>query len=362
MAQTSKPKPTEQAPKSIRRAKPDGKSADRQLSFMLRHLNKLRWLSLSVVFLMLILLPLLSIYQNYVAAHAYTHLTTSEKLLYNVMETLTSPFTTNPEHDLDIIKGTTWSGQLFGLKLSDPLAVINQVAAGLEIYWPFVLTALIPVLFTLLFGRFFCGWICPATLIYELNSNLGVWLEKLGLRISHRRFDKRFKYGVLAVGLILSMMSGTVLMASIYPPAVIGRELYFSIALGGFGGGTVFFVITLLFDLLVAKRGFCRYVCPGGALYSLLGRYRLFRIQRVVENCNDCGKCNAVCEFDLNPMRDDFGQECNNCSACIATCPKEAMTFAITIQDQPDQGVGHHSRHYRKTHHDTNTPDRDGES
>jgi len=362
MAQTSKPKSSRQTPKSTKQTKPDSKATHWRPSLMLRHLNKLRWLSLSVVFLMLILLPLLSIYQNYVAAHAYNHLASSEKLLYDTMEALTSPFTSDPEHDLDIIKGTTWSGQLFGLKLSDPLAVVNQIAAGLEFYWPFMLTALIPVLLTLLLGRFFCGWICPATLIYELNSNLGIWLEKLGLRISHRRFDKRFKYGVLAVGLILSTVSGTVLMASIYPPAVIGRELYFSIALGGFGGGTVFFVITLLFDLLVAKRGFCRYVCPGGALYSLLGRYRLLRIQRVVENCNDCGKCNAVCEFDLTPMRDNFGQECNNCSACIAACPKEAMTFVITIQDQPEQGVGHHSRHYRKAHHKTNTLDTDDQS
>jgi ferredoxin-type protein NapH len=330
---------------------------------MQRHLNKIRWLCLSLVFLMLILLPMLSIYQNFVAAHAYTHLNASEKLLFNSMEVITSPFTDNPKIDLDNIKGTTWSGQIFGLKLTDPLAVVGQISAGLELYWPFILTALIPLVFTLILGRFFCGWICPATFLYELNSNLGIWLNKLGLRTGQRRFDKRLKYLVLIICMVLSAISGSVIMASIYPPAVIGRELYFSIALSGFSSGTLFFLLTLLFDLLVARRGFCRYLCPGGALYSLLGRYRLLRIKRLVEPCNDCGKCNAVCEFDLNPMRDDFGQECNNCSACIAICPKDAMTFVVSVTDQPDQGCGHLSRQYRKGHSDdTNAQDTDAQN
>lgn len=316
--------------------------------FLWRHLNKLRWVCLSVVFAMLILLPLLSIYQNYVAAHAYHHLQENEKMLFDSMAFITDPFVNDPEHDLDAIKGTTWSGQLFGVKLTDPLALASQMASGLEIYWPFLLTALLPIVATIIGGRFFCGWICPATLIYELNSNLGLLLNKMGYPLGRKRLDKRLKYLVLALGLILSTVTGSVIMAGFYPPAVIGRELYFSIALSGFSGGAIFLIITVLFDLLVSRRGFCRYICPGGALYSLLGRYRLIRIQRKVEPCNDCGKCNAVCEFELNPMRDDFGQECNNCTACIAVCPKDAMTFVVSPKDLANQGAGHHSREYRQ--------------
>jgi len=99
---------------------------------------------------------------------------------------------------------------------------------------------------------------------------------------------------------------------------------------------------------LVSRRGFCRYVCPGGALYSLLGRYRLFRIRRIVENCNDCAKCNAVCEFGLDPLRDNFGQECNNCTACIAVCPTDALTFRIKIADDYNQGPGHLGKKYKQ--------------
>ncbi|HCX88497.1 MAG TPA: (4Fe-4S)-binding protein [Gammaproteobacteria bacterium] len=321
--------------------------------FLWRHLNKLRWLALSIVVLMLVVLPFLHVYQTYVAAHAYDLLAPSEKRLYDVVEAFTSPFVNDPAEDLDAVKGNTWSGTFWGLQLSDPLAAVGQMAAGLNLYTPFLLTVLIPIALTVVFGRFFCGWICPATFLYELNTNLAVLLRKAGLNTGNKRFDHRLKYLVLAAGVLLSSLTGSITVAAIYPPAIIGREIYYAVAFGGFGAGAAFFLLTLLFDLLVARRGFCRYLCPGGALYSLLGRYRVFRIQRIVENCNDCAKCSAVCEFGLDPLRDKFGQECNNCAACIAVCPTDAMTFEIRVTDLPYQGLGHLGPEYRRQHRAT---------
>jgi len=322
--------------------------ADIKPFFLWKHLNKLRWLILSLVFLMLIYLPFAHVYQTFVASFSYDLLDSSEKALYDLMETLTSPFINDAATDLDAIKGSTWSGNFFGYKISDPLAVLAQMAAGLTIYWPFFLSGLIPIILTVIFGRFFCGWICPATFLYELNTILSLQLQHLGIKVGRKHFDRKLKYWVLAIGIAISASSGSVLISMIYPPAIIGREIYFGIALGGFGAGLVFFVLTLLFDLFVSRRGFCRYVCPGGALYSLLGRYRIFRIKRIVENCNDCAKCNAVCEFGLDPLRDDFGQECNNCTACIAICPTDALTFNIKISDDENQGPGHLGKAFSK--------------
>ena len=148
--------------------------------FLWRHLNKLRWVTLTAVFAMLVTLPFLHVYQTYVAAHAYDLLAPSEQRLYDVMEWLTAPFTEDAAEDLDAVKGNTWSATLWGLKLSDPLAVAGQTAAGLSIHWPFWLTALIPVGLTMFLGRFYCGWICPATFLYELNTNLAAWLRDIG--------------------------------------------------------------------------------------------------------------------------------------------------------------------------------------
>lgn len=316
--------------------------------FLWKHLNKLRWLSLSTVFATLILIPFLHVYQSFLAAHAYDFLPPGDKQVYDLMEMISAPFVSDPVEQLDRVKGTTWSGTFGSLQLSDPLAVVGQVAGSRAIYWPFALTALIPVVVTALFGRIFCGWICPASFLFELNTNLGVLLRKSGLRVGNKGYDLRLKYAVLAIGVAVAMTTGSVVFAAIYPPAVVGREIYYAIALGGFGSGMVYFLILLLFDLLVARRGFCRYLCAGGALYSLLGRFRLLRIKRIVNNCNDCGKCNAVCEFGLEPLRDQFGQECNNCTSCIAACPTDAMTFTISPKDIGYQGPGHLGRKYRR--------------
>ena len=126
------------------------------------------------------------------------------------------------------------------------------------------------------------------------------------------------------------------------------RSIYYAIALSGFGAGMVFFILTLFFDVMVTRRGFCRYVCPGGALYSLLGWFRVLRIKRDVTQCNDCAKCNVVCQFGLDPLRDNFSQECNNCTACIAVCPTDALSFTMAIKDQPFQGAGHLGHSHRR--------------
>ncbi len=320
--------------------------------FWQRHLNKLRWVSLSLVFAGLILIPFLHLYQTYEATHSYDYLSSGEKYIYNTMELLTKPFTDDPVNSLDKIKGNTWSGNLFGIKISDPLAVVGQTFAGLTIYWPFVLSALIPVILTILLGRFYCGWICPATFLYELTDNVGTLLKRIGVPVSHRRLNHKLKYIILAVLSLLCALTGTMLFAAIYPPAIIGRELYFQIAAQGFGVGIIFFLFTMVFDLFVARRGFCRYVCPGGALYSLLGHFRILRIKRKVQACNDCVKCTAICQFDLDPMRDDFGQECNNCSACIAICPTDALMFTLNWKDSVYQGPGHLGHHYKQRPND----------
>ena len=75
--------------------------------FLWKHLNKLRWLVLSSVFALLVLLPFLHLYQTFVAAHAYDLLSPGEKAIYSAMETITNPFVSDPAEQLDWLKGST---------------------------------------------------------------------------------------------------------------------------------------------------------------------------------------------------------------------------------------------------------------
>jgi hypothetical protein len=148
----------------------------------LRHINKVRHLIQVLVLLFILATSILSLYQSNVAAHAIQWMEGTDKLFFGTIDNIVRWFTNNPEDDLDIIKGSVWSAQIGSFKMSDPLALIGQIAAEKRFYWPFVVTILFPVGLTLILGRFFCGWICPAYLFYELGDVFRQLLNRAGIR------------------------------------------------------------------------------------------------------------------------------------------------------------------------------------
>ncbi len=79
----------------------------------------------------------------------------------------------DPEQFIDENNGTVWSMQIAGIEWTDPLAAAESMAASRRVddgrLW---FSILIPVLITLLLGKVFCSWICPANLILELTGKV----------------------------------------------------------------------------------------------------------------------------------------------------------------------------------------------
>lgn len=230
------------------------------------------------------------------------------------------------------VRGSVWTFKAGGLVMSDPLAGVDFATASRTAWDPFFLTLLIPVLLTLLLGRVFCGWICPADLLFEFGSKL----RAIAGIETNVEFSRSTKYAILLLGSIAAFWIGTQVFAEIYPPRVLSGELYLWITFGLFGAGTWFLVAIVFFEVFVSERFWCRYVCPGGALYSLLGRYRLLRIMVKKSACTSCEKCLPVCEFGLDPMRGEMGQECNNCGLCLRACAPKALVYQIRL---PKKGL-----------------------
>jgi len=231
----------------------------------------------------------------------------------------------HPEAVTQSVRGSVWTFKAGDLIVSDPLAVLDFIAASRRLLDAFLLTALIPLVFTLVFGRVFCGWICPADLLFEIGSKVRAWV---GIE-RDAPFSRWIKYAALGLGALAGAVCGVQIFAEIYPPRIVSAEAYLWTSFRTLGAGAWFLLTVVAFEIFVSRRFWCRYVCPGGALYSLLGRWRPVRLKVIESRCTDCAKCQPVCEFGLDPSRGDFGQECNNCGLCVRACAPGALTWRV---------------------------------
>ena len=281
----------------------------------------------------LVLLPILALYTHFREAHTLHELpadTWQHAAVLGVDRVVGESPTRRTW--VDKTQGTIWSARLFGVSLSDPLAGAEAILGSRSFYGPMLWSLLIPVAVTVLLGRVFCGWICPMNTLLEVVDKCRRLLRFAEIRERDVRFSLKTKYLVLSVVLGLVAVTATPVIALFYPPAVLSREMHLIVFGSTIGIGTYLILAICAIELFVSKRWWCRYICPGGALYSLLGRFRVIRVVRNETNCVKCGECVRVCQFDLRPMLVQVtGMECTNCGSCVRACNDDALSFRFVL-------------------------------
>ncbi len=229
-------------------------------------------------------------------------------------------------------QGGLWSFRFRGFRVSDPLAVLGELAVLKRVHAGFLASALLPVALTLLLGRVFCSWICPMGLLSEAVTGLRGLLARVRVHAFAFALTNRIKYAVLTVGLAFGLFLSLRFFFWIYPPRILSDMLRDSL-LGERVSGTaaMFTGILLLLELLFVERLWCRCLCPGGALYSLLGRWRLLRVARDSEVCTQCLDCDRACPHDLMPSHEELSGECDNCGLCRASCEPRALHYTLSV-------------------------------
>ncbi len=308
------------------------------------------------VLVALILIPLLAHYRIAVEQHQIDRIhnegaaTTAESLLLVVDSIFaTSPdakssavsdreLRANASAKINQVQGNVWSFSIFGQSWTDLLAGVESMFTSKTILWAALWGMLLPIGLTLLFGRVFCSWICPAGFLFELGDAIRKRLPKAFNLPKRRPVWHGHKYVLLVVGLIMSAVWGMPLLGMLYPPALLGRESHAMLD-GLFGaagvisltGVSVFLFVLLMVEVLVSPRIWCRSLCPGGALYAVLGARRIFRVKNDFAACTKCAACIKACPMGLNPMSDALGIECDNCLACLPSCPPSTLHFKAGI-------------------------------
>ena len=193
------------------------------------------------------------------------------------------------------------------------------------------------LLYSLLFGRMICGWLCPFGLIQELFYNIKTpklkkspvtrllsWLKYVILvffvfivPIMYAFRDTPLptfcKYicpaGTLEGG--ISLLSNAV------------NESYFSM-LGYLFTWKFMLLVSIMVGCIFIFRLFCRFLCPLGALYGIFNKISFFGIKVNMDKCTQCGICKTTCKVDIHHVGD---QECISCGECVAACPTQAIVW-----------------------------------
>ncbi|WP_219226772.1 cytochrome c oxidase accessory protein CcoG [Pedobacter antarcticus] len=221
------------------------------------------------------------------------------------------------------------------------------------IFWPqdfylFVLALLtfmvFIVLFTVVFGRVFCGWACPQTIFMEMVfRKIETWIEgdskKQKLLDQAPMSAEKFFKKLIKHFLFLTI---SFLIANIFLSYLIGSDTLLKIItepvsqhISGFIAISVFtFVFYLVFSRM--RELVCTVACPYGRLQGVLLDNKTILVaydyqrgeprgkinkaeQSAKGDCTDCGLCVQVCPTGID-IRNGTQLECVNCTACIDAC------------------------------------------
>ncbi len=244
----------------------------------------------------------------------------------------------------------------------DPLSALTAMLAAKEFIALFI-PALILVVLTMIFGRFFCGWICPLGTLLDL---LGKYVSCANKKITGIRY---VKYILLTI-IIVSAVFGLQLSGFFNPFSILVRCLAYSV------DPVLNYVVCLIFDSIylhgpevlssitepvygtlkqtllpfsqsffalsffcfimllvifliekITRRFWCRNLCPLGGMLALLSLPAFLR--RIPEmTCKDCNDCAVICPMDA--FGDDGclkNEECTLCLDCISKCPSKISSL-----------------------------------
>lgn len=225
-----------------------------------------------------------------------------------------------------------------------------------KIFWPqdlylfaiaMVVGVIFVVLFTIIFGRLFCGWVCPQTIFMEMVFRRieywieGDWTHQKKLANAPWNAEKIRKRLIKHV--IFWLIS--FLIANTFLAYIIGADQLWAIQTGEFSehvGGfisLVIFTTVFYFVFTRLREQVCTTICPYGRLQGVLldpnsmvvaydhkrgedrAKFKKNEDRSVFGkgDCIDCHQCVNVCPTGID-IRNGTQLECVNCTACIDEC------------------------------------------
>lgn len=227
----------------------------------------------------------------------------------------------------------------FFFRLDPLIAIITYASTGVVVSG--VLLSVAMVVLTAVFGRFFCGWICPLGALIDGFEWIVQKKPTKKKKIEDPEKLSQVKFGVLVLILAASMVS--IQWIGFFDPIVIMTRFVGMIAMSLEHTLTrqqpftvlndeqfILFVVGILMLSMVASRFWCRFICPLGGLFGLIGSWAKFDFRQ--DYCKGCPRCQKSCPtgaITSHKIKDFRPAECIRCFNCLDACTKSFRTFGL---------------------------------
>lgn len=246
------------------------------------------------------------------------------------------------------------------------LAVLTTALATAAVQWPAVarfiaevqifpavmsfslLTFVVWLLVTLVFGRVYCSSMCPLGTLQDCFARLPRMSRSMRRRRPYRwrRPVYRLQYAVLVV-VMVCLMAGLMFVAELLDPYTVYADMVAlcswpvtRVVVMSVSGAAVTAVLMLAVALVSARNGrlICNTMCPVGTTLGFVSRYALFQIDIDSDRCTHCGECEAVCKASCINLKENTvdGTRCVNCFNCLCHCPNDAIHYTAQRKQLSD--------------------------
>ena len=236
--------------------------------------------------------------------------------------------------DVQLLEGALTASRFVGFHMADLNSALQVMLAYKHVVLNLVIgTVTIFVLWILLGGRTFCSWVCPYHLLSEWAEKIHLWLVKKRL-IKNHTFHRGVRTAFYLLFGLLALLTGYTVFETISPTGILSRALIY-----GPGIGLLWVAALLLFEVFVSRRAWCRYVCPIGITYGLVGVISPLRVKFNMKGCHHEGDCRKAClvphvlDITIKGRAQDVevavGADCTRCGMCVDICPTDSLKFEI---------------------------------
>ncbi len=236
--------------------------------------------------------------------------------------------------DVQLLEGALTASRFVGFHLADLNSALQVMLAYKHVVLNLLIgTVTVFVIWVLLGGRTFCSWVCPYHLLGEWAEYLHLWLVKKKI-VKNRTFHRGVRTVFYVIFILLTLATGYTVYETISPTGILSRALIY-----GPSFALLWVLALLLFEVFVSRRGFCRYICPIGMTYGIVGAISPLRVQYNVKDCHHEGDCRKVCMVPhvlsttirgrARAVNVDLGADCTRCGMCVDICPTGSLNFKV---------------------------------